>query len=101
MMPGGNFVPLFGNLFGTGKGAGMAILYVISSVILFLIGFSGFFVPRLRKVETIVPDYDIENDYCVIYLLLKLVSSYNCHSLSAIGTTFEFPFTRHSHMIII
>ena len=62
MMPGGNLVPLFGNLFGTGKGAGMAILYVVSSVILFLIGLSGFFVPRLRKVETIVPDYDGEDD---------------------------------------
>ncbi|MEO1375429.1 MAG: MFS transporter [Cyanobacteria bacterium J06635_10] len=62
MMPGGNFVPLFGNLFGTGKGAGMAILYVMSSVSLFLIGVSGFFVPRLRNVETIVPDYDTEND---------------------------------------
>ncbi|MEO0685712.1 MAG: AraC family transcriptional regulator, partial [Cyanobacteria bacterium J06649_11] len=53
---------LFGNLFGTGKGAGMAILYVISSISLFLIGLSGYFVPRLRKVETIVPDYDAEDD---------------------------------------
>ncbi|MBV6622431.1 MAG: MFS transporter [Rivularia sp. (in: Bacteria)] len=61
MMPGGNFVPLFGNLFGTGKGAGMAILYVISSIGLFLIGLSGYFIPQLRNVETIVPDYDIED----------------------------------------
>jgi|GEM_PF-2975259 len=51
MMPGGNFVPLFGNLFGTGKGAGMAILYVISSISLLLIGLSGYFVPQLRNVE--------------------------------------------------
>lgn len=62
MMPGGNFVPLFGSLFGTGKGAGMAILYVISSISLLLIGLSGYFVSRLRNVETIVPDYDTEDD---------------------------------------
>ena len=62
MMPGGNLVPLFGNLFGTGKGAGMAILYVVSSVSLLLIGLSGYFVPQLRNVETIVPDYDTEDD---------------------------------------
>ena len=61
MMPGGSLVPLFGNLFGTGKGAGIAILYVISSVGLLLIGLSGYFVPQLRNVETIVPDYDIED----------------------------------------
>ncbi|AFY58534.1 Major Facilitator Superfamily transporter [Rivularia sp. PCC 7116] len=62
MMPGGNLVPLFGNLFGTGKGAGMAILYVISSISLLLIGLSGYFVPQLRNVETIVPDSNTEDD---------------------------------------
>jgi MFS family permease len=62
MMPGGNLVPLFGNLFGTGKGAGMAILYVVSSVSLLLIGLSGYTNLQLRNVETIVPDYDAEDD---------------------------------------
>ncbi|MBV6623056.1 MAG: MFS transporter [Rivularia sp. (in: Bacteria)] len=61
MMPGGNLVYLFGNIFGTGKGAGMAILYAISSISLLLIGLSGYSVPRLRNVETIVPDYDNED----------------------------------------
>ncbi|MCJ8283557.1 MAG: hypothetical protein MJK14_28185 [Rivularia sp. ALOHA_DT_140] len=61
MMPGGSLVPLFGSLFGTGKGAGIAILYVISSIGLLLISLSGYFVPQLRNVETIVPDYDIED----------------------------------------
>ncbi len=62
MMPGGNLVPLFGNLFGTGKGAGMAILYVVSSVSLLLIGLSGYTNLKLRNVETIVPDHDAEDD---------------------------------------
>ena len=42
-------------------GAEMAILYVISSIGLLLIGLSGYFVPQLRNVETIVADYDIED----------------------------------------
>ncbi len=62
MMPGGNLVPLFGNLVGTGKGAGMAILYVVSSVSLLLIGLSGYTNLKLRNVETIVPDHDTEDD---------------------------------------
>jgi hypothetical protein len=53
---------LFGNLFGTGKGAGMAILYVVSSIGLLLIGLSGYTNLQLRNVETIVPDYDAEDD---------------------------------------
>lgn len=60
MMPGGGLTPLFGGLFGTGKGAGMALLYVISSLGLLLIGLIGYAFPRLRNVEAIVPDHDVE-----------------------------------------
>lgn len=60
MMSGGCLTPLFGGLFGTGKGAGMAFLYTISSVGLLLIGLIGYAFPRLRNVETIVPDHDVE-----------------------------------------
>ncbi|HYW19658.1 MAG TPA: MFS transporter [Nodularia sp. (in: cyanobacteria)] len=60
MMPGGILTPLFGGLFGTGKGAGMAILYVISSLGLLLVGLSGYADPKLRNVETILPDHNVE-----------------------------------------
>ncbi|WP_066383192.1 MULTISPECIES: MFS transporter [unclassified Anabaena] len=60
MMPGGSLTPLFSGLFGTGKGAGMALLYVISSLGLLCVGLSGYAYPKLRNVETILPDHDAE-----------------------------------------
>ncbi|MBD2360535.1 MFS transporter [Anabaena minutissima FACHB-250] len=60
MMPGGSLTPLFGGLLGTGKGAGMALLYVISSLGLLCVGLSAYTYPKLRNVETIVPDHDAE-----------------------------------------
>ncbi|WP_017317661.1 MFS transporter [Mastigocladopsis repens] len=58
MMPGGSLTPIFGWLFGTGKAAGMALLYVISSLCLLVFGLSGYAFRVLRDVEMIVPDHD-------------------------------------------
>jgi len=58
MMSGGFFVPVFGWLFGTEKGSGIALLYVICAVAMLLIGLSGYVVRRLRNVELLVPDSD-------------------------------------------
>jgi len=41
MMEGGNLTPLLGPIFGTGEGAGMAVLYVLCSVGLLLVGIAG------------------------------------------------------------
>jgi sugar phosphate permease len=60
MMPEGSLAAVFGGLFGTGKGAGMALLYVISSLGLLCVGLSGYADPKLRNVETILPDHDVE-----------------------------------------
>lgn len=60
MMPGGSLTSLFSGLFGTGKGAGMALLYVISSLGLLLVGLGGYAYPKLKNVEYIVPDHDVE-----------------------------------------
>jgi len=46
----GILTPLLGNVFGTGDGAGLALLYVISSIGLFLVGAIGFLIPSLRQV---------------------------------------------------
>lgn len=51
MQPGGVLSPFFSPLFGTGKGAGIALLYVMSSVGLFTIGFWGFQSKTLKNVE--------------------------------------------------
>ncbi|QIR40554.1 MFS transporter [Tolypothrix sp. PCC 7910] len=58
MRLGGNFAPLFGSIFGTEKGAGMALMYVISSLSLLIVGISGYAIPGLREIETVLPDYD-------------------------------------------
>jgi MFS transporter, DHA3 family, macrolide efflux protein len=60
MTQGGNLSSFFGNIFGTDKGSGMALLYVISSLGLLLVGLFGYAFPSLRNVEKIVPDYDAE-----------------------------------------
>lgn len=53
----GVLVGIFGGLFGSGSGAGIALLYVICALCMLLVGFLGFFVPLLRDVEDILPDY--------------------------------------------
>ncbi|MBD2040613.1 MFS transporter [Microcoleus sp. FACHB-672] len=58
MKPEGSLVPIFGGIFGTGNGAGVALLYVISSICLLLVGLSGYACRRLRDVERLVPDRD-------------------------------------------
>ncbi len=49
---------IFGGIFGTGAGAGIALLYVICAVRMLLVGIGGFYVPLLWNVERIVPDHD-------------------------------------------
>jgi MFS family permease len=58
MKPQGSLAPIFGGIFGTGNGAGVALLYVISSICLLLVGLSGYAFRRLRDVERLVPDRD-------------------------------------------
>ena len=57
MMPGGKLVPIFGNLFGTGRGAGMAVLCGIASVAMTLVGLCGFLYQPLRTVEETLPEH--------------------------------------------
>lgn len=57
MMSGGWMANLLGGIFGTGAGAGIAVLYTISSLSLMLVGLAGYSLRKLRDVEAIVPDY--------------------------------------------
>jgi len=47
---------IFGPLVGTGPGAGMAVILVLSGLACALIGVVGYFVPVLRDIEKILPD---------------------------------------------
>ncbi|MFQ4146590.1 hypothetical protein [Chlorogloeopsis sp. ULAP02] len=57
----GNNTLVLGNLItaaGFGTGAGIAMLYVICAVCMFLIGLIGFRVSSLRNLEKTISDYD-------------------------------------------
>ena len=58
MMPQGRLAPIFSSIFGTGRGAGSALLYVISSVGLLLVALSGYAFPNLHDVQKNLPDQD-------------------------------------------
>lgn len=59
MMPGGSLAVIFGSLFGTKSGSGMALQYTLFSLVGVLIGFGGYAIRQLRDMETIVPDGDV------------------------------------------
>ncbi|MDM9383942.1 MFS transporter [Chlorogloeopsis sp. ULAP01] len=61
LQSGGFLVGILGELFGTGTGAGIALLYVMCAVCMLLVGWAGFSVRVLRDVETIVPDHHLEH----------------------------------------
>jgi len=60
MKPNGNLAPIFGGMFGSGSGAGMALLYVICALCMLLVGMVGYTFPALRNVEDSVPDHDVK-----------------------------------------
>lgn len=48
----------FGWLVGSGPGSGMSLLMVFCGVAGILAGLSGYFIPAIRNVETVLPDHD-------------------------------------------
>jgi len=59
MRPGGALVPVFARITGTGSGAGMAVLYLLSATAASAVTLAGFLVPRLRNLEKLLPDHDV------------------------------------------
>jgi predicted MFS family arabinose efflux permease len=57
MQPGGALVPLLGNIFGTGQGAGLAVMIALFGLLGTLIGVSGYLFPAIRNVEDLLPDH--------------------------------------------
>ncbi len=52
---------LFGFLVGTGKGAGLSLLIVLSGALVALVAVLGWLFPKIRQVESRLPDYDHES----------------------------------------
>jgi hypothetical protein len=48
----------FGWLVGTGPGAGIGLLIVITGLLVALVGFLGYLFPQVRNAERILPDHD-------------------------------------------
>jgi hypothetical protein len=57
MMPGGSLTHVFGPITGTGPGAGIAVLFVLSGAAAALLAVIGFLTPTIRDAETLLPDY--------------------------------------------
>lgn len=58
MMPGGPLVPLFAPIVGSGPGAGMAVLFLITAFIGCAVSLSGYLFPAVRYVEEELSDQD-------------------------------------------
>ena len=58
MSSGGWAATVFGPLVGTGPGAGMSLMILLSGIIGVAIGLIGYMVPAVRDVEQILPDFD-------------------------------------------
>ena len=58
MMSEGNLAPVLGWLVGTGPGAGMAVMFVITGILGVVVGLGAYAVRAVRDAEEILPDYD-------------------------------------------
>jgi MFS transporter, DHA3 family, macrolide efflux protein len=56
MRSGGMLAPIFGSIFGTGTGSGMAVQFSLFSFIVVLICLGSYAFPVLRDVEGRLPD---------------------------------------------
>lgn len=59
MQPDGALAPLFGWLVGTGAGAGMALMFVVTGLIGVAVGFGGYLFPAIRNAEDLLPDHEV------------------------------------------
>ncbi|MFO7943680.1 MAG: MFS transporter [Anaerolineales bacterium] len=58
MEEGGSLIPIFGDIVGTGPGAGMASMFIIAGIMGVIVGIGGYSFPVIRDVEIILPDHD-------------------------------------------
>ncbi len=56
--PSSGLASLFGPLFGTGPGTGMSLLISLCGVMCILVAVTGYFVPAIRRADSMLPDHD-------------------------------------------
>lgn len=62
MMGGGSLAGTLGPIFGTGPGSGMSFMIFAFSMLVVLVGLSGYLFPVIRDAEKILPDHDAESE---------------------------------------
>ena len=60
MAEGGSLVPIFGWLVGTGTGAGIALMFVFTGILLGITGVVGYLFPVVHQLEQLLTDHDIQ-----------------------------------------
>lgn len=60
MQPGGALANVFGGLLGTGPGAGMAFMFLCTSIAGTIICLSGYLFKKVRQIETDLPDHSMD-----------------------------------------
>lgn len=60
LLPGGALVGVFGGLVGTGVGAGMSLMLLLSGVLGIFAGLGGYAFRAVRNAEDILPDHGVE-----------------------------------------
>ena len=62
MVAGGALTHSFAWLVGTGPGAGMGLMFVLTGAIILFVGVTAYAIPAIRNVETLLPDHEqVEN----------------------------------------
>jgi MFS transporter, DHA3 family, macrolide efflux protein len=49
---------MFGWLVGTGPGTGMGLLQILCGTAMALVGVAGYFIPKIRNAEQLLPDFE-------------------------------------------
>jgi len=64
MKTSGSLSPVFGWLIGTGPGAGMALMFLITGIVGASVGLGAYSVRAVRNAEDILPDHgaDVSTD---------------------------------------
>ena len=55
---GGGMAVLFAGLVGSAPGSGMGLIFIFGGLLALAVAVSGYFIPVVRDVETVLPDHD-------------------------------------------
>lgn len=57
LQEGGSLADSVGSIIGTGTGRGVAFMFIVTGLMTAVIGVIGYLMPRIRNIETELPDY--------------------------------------------